>query len=340
MTQRTVPVADIPRHMEHTLSPDLHLALERFLLERRGLDLAPTTMAHYTIQLGQFFSWVAVRRPEVTTITQLDKELVVAYRVFLAERPPIKSSHAARLGPDSLQASQRALRTFFGWAREDGYPVDERILRLRKTRIPRREAMVYTLPRLRQILAACTCETERVAVRLLVGSGERKAEAVGLSFRAPDGLSDLSTDALADGWAELRIRWDAGAKGRRARRVPVPPSLALALKRYQARHRQPSTSDRMLISRTGRPFAASGLDTMAGRLGERVGFRVHCHAFRHTFATVQAKAGRSLEHLRAAMGHEDYSVLIRYVQLASSIDLGPLSAWEEFVALPHPRQYQ
>ena len=145
MPPRTAPAANIPLHMEHTLPSQLHLALERFLLERRGLDLAPATMAHYAIQLGQFFSWVAVRRPDVTTMTQLDKELVVAYRVFLAERPPIKSSHAARLGPDSLQASQRALRTFFGWARDDGYAVDERILRLRKTRIPRREAMVYTL---------------------------------------------------------------------------------------------------------------------------------------------------------------------------------------------------
>ena len=62
---------------------------------------------------------------------------------------------------------------------------------------------------------------------------------------------------------------------------------------------------------------------MMDRLQERVGFRVHAHGFRHTFATVGTKLGWNLERLRAAMGHEDYMTPQRYVRLATERDLGP-----------------
>ena len=67
------------------------------------------------------------------------------------------------------------------------------------------------------------------------------------------------------------------------------------------------------------------------RLEGRVGFHVHAHGFRHTFATVATKLGWNFEHLRAAMGHADYSMLQRYIRLASERDLGSLKDWSEFV---------
>jgi len=67
------------------------------------------------------------------------------------------------------------------------------------------------------------------------------------------------------------------------------------------------------------------------RFTHRVGFRVHAHAFRHTFATVAAKKGWNFEHLRAAMGHSDYGMLQRYVRLASERDLGSRADWLELI---------
>ena len=65
------------------------------------------------------------------------------------------------------------------------------------------------------------------------------------------------------------------------------------------------------------------------RLQDGVGFRVHAHALRHTFATVATKLGWNLEHLRAAMGHADYKVLQHYVRLATERDLGSRRDWLE-----------
>jgi hypothetical protein len=41
----------------------------------------------------------------------------------------------------------------------------------------------------------------------------RAAELCGLAVRGPDGLPDLMLDSLDRGRLELRVRWDAGAKG-------------------------------------------------------------------------------------------------------------------------------
>jgi integrase len=121
----------------------------------------------------------------------------------------------------------------------------------------------------------------------------------GLAVRGPDGLSDVMLDSLERGRAELRVRWDAGAKGRKARRVPITPQRALAIKRYVARHRMKSDLDVLLVNRLGRAYGKWGIDAMMDRLEGRVGFRVHAHGFRHTFATVGTQMGWNLERVRA-----------------------------------------
>ena len=69
------------------------------------------------------------------------------------------------------------------------------------------------------------------------------------------------------------------------------------------------------------------------RIERRVGFHIHAHAFRHTFATVACQAGWNLERLRAAMGHADYAVLHRYVRLSSERDLGQLPEWSNYIVI-------
>jgi integrase len=200
--------------------------------------------------------------------------------------------------------------------------------------VPDKEPTVYHIAQVRKVLAACNAAvpTEDLVVRILVGSGLRRAEICGLAVLGPDGLSDVMTDSLGRGRVELRVRWDAGAKGRKSRRVPITPKLAAAIKRYEARHRPETDLPQLLINGHGGPYQGPGIKSMMDRLTGRAGFRVHAHAFRHTFATVAAKLGWNFEHLRAAMGHSDYGMLQRYVRLATERDLGPRADWLELIA--------
>jgi site-specific recombinase XerD len=306
----------------------IHAAYEHFRLERQGTLVSRATLAHYDAMVLPLLTWLdgeGVQRFE-----HLDVDHARQYRARLASTP---GRHGRPLQPNTLHGSHRAIGTFLRWAAREGYPVDGRILELAAPRVPDKEPTVYHIAQVRKVLAVCNAEvpTEDLMVRLLVGSGIRRAEVCGLAVSAPDGLPDLMVDSMQRGRVELRVRWDGGAKGGKSRRVPIPPKLAAALKRYEARHRPDTDNPHLLISEHGRPYETSGIDSMMDRLQVRVGFRVHAHAFRHTFATVATKLGWNFEHLRAAMGHADYAVLQRYVRLATERDLGPRKDWLELI---------
>ena len=154
--------------------------------------------------------------------------------------------------------------TFLRWAEDEGYAVDPRMRRLKAPRVPLKEATVLHIAQLRDVLAGCNPERpqEELIVRILVGSGVRAAELCGLAVRGPDGLPDLMLDSLDRGRVELRVRWDAGAKGKKSRRVPITAKLAAAIKRYEARHRDPGEAGAKTVSVRAQQWSvdAGGVD--------------------------------------------------------------------------------
>ena len=308
--------------------PAIEAGYQHFRLERQGALLAPNTLLWYDRMVLPFLAWLGEQ--DVRSFDDLDAGLVRSYRAGLAARP---GQHGRPLAPKTLLESHRAILCFLRWARREGYGIDERILDLVAPRVPQKEPTVYHIAQLHRILEACSPDvpTEELVVRLLVGSGMRRAEVCGLAVVGPDGLPDVMTDSLRRGRVELRVRWDAGAKGSKSRRVPITPRLASAIKRYEARHRRDTDHPNLLISEHGRPYENAGIKSMMDRLQHRTGFHVHAHAFRHTFATVATKLGWNFEHLRAAMGHSEYAMLQRYVRLATERDLGSRKDWLDLI---------
>jgi integrase/recombinase XerD len=310
----------------------IEAAYQHFRLDKQGSLVSPKTLRHYEWTIRPFLRWLDEEHPHVARFEQLGVDLVREYRVWIAQRP---TSRGRLPEPATLNDLHRLLMTFLRWAEDEGYAVDPRMRRLKAPRVPLKEATVFHIAQLRGILAACNGERpqEELIVRMLVGSGVRAAELCGLAVRAADGLPDVMLDSLDRGRVELRVRWDAGAKGKKSRRVPITPKLAAAIKRYEARHRDHARVATILVNDRGLSYTPWGIDQLMDRLERRVGFHVHAHAFRHTFATVACQSGWNLERLRAAMGHADYAVLHRYVRLSSERDLGLLSEWALFIAL-------
>jgi site-specific recombinase XerD len=301
---------------------------QHFRLERQGALLAPNTLLWYDRMVLPFLAWLGSQ--DVRRFEDLDAGIVRSYLAGLASRP---GGHGRPLAPKTLLESHRAILCFLRWARREGYEIDPRIMDLVPPRVPQKEPTIYHIAQLHKILEACSAAvpTEELVVRLLVGSGLRQAEVCGLAAVGPDGLPDVMTDSLHRGRVELRVRWNAGAKGSKSRRVPITPKLATAIKRYEARHRRDTGHPHLLISEHGGPSENSGIRSMMDRLQKRTGFHVHAHGFRHTFATVATKLGWTFEHLRAAMGHSEYGLLQRYVRLATERDLGSRKDWLDFI---------
>jgi integrase len=280
----------------------LESAYDHFRLERQGNLCSPATLEHYDYMVLPFLRWVREQRPEVRRPGELEVQVLRLYRAYLTSRP---TRSGRPLRPDSIRDSHRALLTFFRWSRAEGYELDPRIFELRRPKVPIQEPTVYHITLVRKILPACNSRLpqEEMAVRILLGSGVRASELCGLAVYGPDGLPDVMLDSISRGRAELRVRREAGAQGRKSRRVPIMPKLAAAIKRHEARHRPETDSQALLLSERGGPYDRFGVISMMDRLSRRTGIRVHAHGFRHTFGVVATKLGWNFEHLRAAMGH-------------------------------------
>jgi integrase/recombinase XerD len=316
--------------MEPFNSSALGAAYEHFRLERQGELVSPATLENYDYLVQPFFRWLVREQPQVRRFEDLHVGVVRAYRAALS----VSQRRDGRpFAAHTIFDTHRVLLTFFRWARAEGYAVDPRIIELKRPRVPDQEPTVFHINQVREILAACNphLPQEELAVRILLGSGVRESELCGLASIGPDGLPDLMLDSVERRRVELRIRWDGGAKGRKSRRVPITPKLAAAIKRYEARHRPATVHPALLINEHGQPYARYGVAAMMNRLRRRTGFRVHAHAFRHTFATVATQLGWNFERLRAAMGHADYKVLQRYVRLATERDLGHRRDWVDLI---------
>src|SRR5262245_49216565 len=74
-------------------------------------------------------------------------------------------------------------------------------------------------------------------------------------------------------------------KGGKFRRVPVSRRLRRELLRYLNRVRPDIAAPELLVRAAGRPVRVETVIELFQRLRQRVGFRVHAHRFRHTFAT-------------------------------------------------------
>lgn len=87
----------------------------------------------------------------------------------------------------------------------------------------------------------------------------------------------------------------------------------------------------LFLTRFGEPFAADGLVAPLGRLGERLGFHIHPHMLRHTFATHTLAALEDLKRagrlrgspivvLKGLLGHSSVTTTSRYLHFLDAID--------------------
>lgn len=87
----------------------------------------------------------------------------------------------------------------------------------------------------------------------------------------------------------------------------------------------------LFLTRFGLPFVEDGLVNPLSRLGERVGFHIHPHMLRHTFATHTLASLEELKHagklkgsplviLKGLLGHSSITTTSAYLHLLDSIE--------------------
>ena len=240
----------------------------------RAVGLAPRTINRRLAAISGLFAFRSMREPEATN--------------------PVPRGSAAR----RLAKGERA-----GLLGHLAHPKPRSKLRVRE---PRRLPRALDRAEITALLGSFRTERDRAIAGLMLFSGLRSAEVLGLEVKDID---------IGRGWVRVI------GKGDKERRVPLDPDIASLIQSYLLAER-PETKARALFvvlkgPHRGQPLTAAGLRRIFRYHRERAGVAAgHPHALRHSFGTALAEAGTDLAVIQALMGHDHVDSSAVYIHLA------------------------
>ncbi|HVA08036.1 MAG TPA: tyrosine-type recombinase/integrase [Acidimicrobiales bacterium] len=175
-----------------------------------------------------------------------------------------------------------------------------------RVREPRRLPRGLERKEVQALLASFQTDRDRAIAGLMLFSGLRSAEVLGLK------IDDID---IGRGWARVV------GKGDKERRVPVDPDVAGLVQTYLLAER-PETAERALFvvakgPRRGQPLTYEGMRRVFRYHRERAGVPAgHPHSLRHSFGTALAEAGVDLAVMQALMGHDHVDSAAAYIHLS------------------------
>ena len=240
----------------------------------RNVGYAPRTMNRRLAALSSLFVFREMRDPVAVNPVPRGREVRRMWRV---KRNGLLG-HLARPAPRSL-------------------------LRLRE---PRRLPRSLDRGEVEALLGSLLSIRDRAIAGLMLFSGLRSCEVLGLSVRDID---------ISRGWVKVV------GKGRKERRVPVDREVANLVQTYLLAERPETDCNALFVVRKGphrgQPLTAAGLRTVFRYHRERAAVPAgHPHALRHTFGTALAEAGVDLAVLAALLGHEHVDSSAIYIHMA------------------------
>jgi site-specific recombinase XerD len=264
---------------------DLLPSWERSL---RARNRAPRTIASYLASAHDLKKFL--KDPVAGDITQHDIEDHI-------------DDLLTRTSASNAATAYRRLQQLFRWLTDEGELADNPMRRMSPPHVPDKPVPVITEETIRKLLAACEGRgfedrRDTAIVRLLLDTGVRAAELVGLSVEDVDW-----------GYSVVTVL----GKGRRLRSVPFGAKTSEALDRYlraRRQHRYAELPDLWLGSKGA--LTASGVTQLLERRCARAGVpATGQHRWRHTAAHQWLANGGQEGDLEMLMGWSKSSGMTR-----------------------------
>jgi len=250
-----------------------------------------------------FFQFLVQRG--VQSLTEVDRQTVREYIVWLMDRHVVKNSIARKLS---------AIRSFFRYLLRENIletsPLEQGASPKRDQRLP----SFLSIDEAERLLESPNPSTavglrDRALLELLYASGLRVSEVVSLDL----GQANLDTN-------EIRVR----GKGSRERVVLMGEPAARALAAYSAHGRpellEGKTTSALFVTRNGERLTPRRVQKIVDRHAHTAGIgrRVHPHMLRHSFATHMLDGGADLRVVQELLGHAHLSSTQVYTHVSKS----------------------
>jgi integrase/recombinase XerD len=287
-----------------TLADAVRRYLNAMLAQGRSVQTVRTARSGLK-QLVAFLESV-----EVTTIEQLDADILMRYREALSWHLTDKGTP---LAPRSQSERLGHLRAFCRWLVAQDWLVADPSKRIPNPRKPQQlPKAILDESEVQRMLAAPDLRTatgfrDRVILEVLYSSAIRRQEAANLR------LDDVDT---THGYLIVRE-----GKNRKDRVVPVGASVCALLDTYIAGVRADwlnADRDRHLfLNRFGHGMDPNAVWHVVNKYARalKLDKAVSTHTFRHTCATHMLRAGAPIRHLQEMLGHESIETTQVYTRL-------------------------
>lgn len=286
----------------------------RRYLRQLAVSLCPGTVNVERGRLFHFCSWLTMTMAEVTSISQVKRRHIEAFKEHLRWAPPQRQRRAPGTTLDSSTRYEiiAALHRFFLRIAEWQWPESPERMPIFEQDLPLRK---YALPRfLEDAEAARFLEVARnhpdlftrvCGVTLLL-TGLRRSE-----FLA------LTTDCIVhigDGdWLRVPI-----GKTRRDRFVPLHAEVKQILDEWIAAHPPEKPYD-FLFTKHGRRIGGGAVERAVKGIARKASIpgSVTPHRLRHTLATLAINRGMPLESIAALLGHQSLCMTLVYARIGN-----------------------
>jgi len=293
---------------------------ELWIADGQAAGWSARTLASRRDMLEKFKWWLA-QEGESERLQDISAEVVRFFLAYLRGdgvearwgNGALNAARPAR--PSTVDTYYRCLRAFFNFAVREELLDESPMRKLKPPRVPKDQVQPFTQEQAQALVDAAKASDQSLRntalVLVLLDTGLRVGELC--SFTVGD--VDPETKALS-----------VQGKGGKRRAVYLSTTVRRALWRYVEHERRLAGEDEPLfVASRGRATDAgltpNGICKLFHRLGTVAGLRdVRCspHTARHYFAVTMLRNGANLFELQQLMGHEDLTMLRRYVMLAQA----------------------
>lgn len=316
--------------------------VERFLAYLASIERSPNTVKAYAHDLKDWFTFLGVREVDWRSATLED---VAGYVAWLRLPPAARDGRvqvlptvAHHCAESSVNRKLAALTSFCEFHARHGVALAGLLVtmapagrgrsaatsfkpflhhvtksteqRRRTIKLPaaRPRPRVLSAVEAQAILDACEHLRDRLLFALLLDTGMRIGEALGLRHEDLD-IAGRTVHVVA------RVNDNgARAKSGRSRSIPTSGDLMRLYAGYLTDEYGSLDSDYVFVNLWGRPhgrpWTYAGVYDLVGRLRRRTGVDFGPHWFRHTYATWLLRRGAGVESVKELLGHASVTTTV------------------------------
>jgi integrase/recombinase XerC len=248
------------------------------------------TVRAYGTDMRMLRAFLEKRLGRVPPPSEITREMIVQFGVSLRKPAPL-----------TLRRKYACISSFFGFLQDMGYAQANPARRLPLPRVSEYVPVFLSEEMAQQLIAAADTPWTKAAVVLLLSTGIRRSEAVGIT------LDDLNLEER-----QLLIR----GKGDKERVVPLTDQVVEAIQAYLP-HRTKTESRHLFVSAwKGHPIHGRCINRMLKIVIQKAGLAgqgITPHKLRHTFATHLIRNGVDIRTVQELLGHSEIETTARYL---------------------------